>query len=89
MAKRDGLIVVARGDGWLLAWPRERWEGLTAEQQQDVIDVQTALVSQNVPPNGTRRRVRARTLPDGDMVAHIPTVAGQGTDEGVTHARPR
>ena len=55
MARRDGLVIVARGPGWALAWPRERWEGLTAEQQQDVIDAQTALMSQNVPQNGTYR----------------------------------
>lgn len=55
MAKRDGLKVIARGDTWLLAWPRERWDELTAEQQQDVIATQTALLSQNVPQNRTRR----------------------------------
>ena len=55
MAKRDGWLVVARGDGWALAWPRERWERLTPEQQQDVIDAQVALMSQNVPQNGTYR----------------------------------
>ena len=55
MAKRDGWLVVARGDGWALAWPRERWDGLTAEQQQDVIAAQVALMSQDVAQNGTRR----------------------------------
>ena len=55
MAKRDSLVVVARGDGWALAWPRERWEGLTAEQQQDVIATQTAIMSHNGTPDRTRR----------------------------------
>ncbi len=55
MAKRAGLVIVARGRGWTLAWPRERWERLTAEQQQDVIAAQAALLSQNVPQNRTRR----------------------------------
>ena len=47
MAKRDGWLVVARGAGWALSWPRERWEQLTPEQQQDVIDAQAVLMSQN------------------------------------------
>ena len=55
MGSSNGYKVVAKGDGWLLAWPRERWERLTPEQQQDVIDAQTALMSQNVPQNGTYR----------------------------------
>lgn len=55
MAKRDALVVVASGPGWALAWPRERWDVLTAAQQQDVIDSQVALLSQSVPKNGTRR----------------------------------
>lgn len=55
MVKRDGLVVVAHGPGWALAWPRERWDALTAAQQQDVIAAQVALLSQNVPQNGTRR----------------------------------
>ncbi len=59
MAQRDGLIVVARGDGWALAWPRDKWNRLTAAQQQDVIDGQTALLSQNVPQNRTRRGHRS------------------------------
>lgn len=58
MAKRAGLVVVARGRSWLLAWPRERWDALTPEQQQDVIDAQVALLSQNVPQNGTQKRRR-------------------------------
>jgi len=58
MAKRAGLVVVARGDGWALAWPRERWDRLTAAQQQDVIDGQVALLSQNVPQNRTRRAAK-------------------------------
>lgn len=57
MGKIAGLVVVARGDGWALAWPRERWDELTAEQQQDVIAAQAALMSQNVPKSGTRRGV--------------------------------
>lgn len=58
-------MVVARGPGWLLAWPRERWDGLTAEQQQDVIGAQVALMSQNVPQNRTQkpgRQARRATL---------------------------
>ena len=55
MAKRDCWLVVARGPGWVLAWPRERWDELTAEQQQDVIAAQVALMSQDVAQNGTRR----------------------------------
>ena len=67
MAKRDGLVVVAYGPGWALAWPRERWDTLTAAQQQDVIDGQAVLLSQSVPKNGTyesgtARAVRAPTL---------------------------
>ena len=58
MAKRDALVIVARGDGWALAWPRERWERLTPEQQQDVIDAQTALMSQNGTQHGTYRTGR-------------------------------
>lgn len=54
MAKGDGLKVVARGEGWLLAWPRERWEALDAEEQRQVIARQMALLSQNVPQNRTR-----------------------------------
>ena len=61
MAKRAGLVVVTRGDGWLLAWPRERWDVLTPAQQQDVIAAQVALMSQNVAQNRTRRDVRAQT----------------------------
>ena len=61
MAKRDGWLVVARGAGWALSWPRERWEQLTPEQQQDVIAAQVALMSQNVAQNRTRRDVRAQT----------------------------
>ena len=56
MAKRDGWLVVARGAGWALSWPRERWEKLTPEQQQDVIATQVALMSQNGTQNRTRRR---------------------------------
>ena len=55
MGSSNVYKVVAKGDGWALAWPRERWERLTPEQQQDVIDAQTALMSQNVPQNGTYR----------------------------------
>ena len=68
MAKRSGLVVVASGPGWALAWPRERWDTLTAAQQQDVIDGQVALLSQSVPKNGTygtgqqRVAVRAQTI---------------------------
>ena len=66
MAKRDGWLVVARGAGWALAWPRERWEQLTPEQQQDVIDAQAALMSQNGTQDRTRRRgVRAQTSQTG------------------------
>ena len=46
---------MAKRDGWALAWPRERWERLTPEQQQDVIDAQAALMSQNGTQNRTRR----------------------------------
>ena len=68
MAKRDGWLVVARGPGWALAWPRERWDELTAEQQQDVIAAQVALMSQNAAQNGPhgsgqrRAGVRAQLL---------------------------
>ena len=62
MAKRDGLMVVARGDGWLLAWPRAEWEALNADEQRQVIARQKSLLSQNVPQNRTRRAsVRAQT----------------------------
>ena len=54
MAKRDGLMVVARGDGWALAWPRAKWEALGDEEQRQVIARQTALLSQNVAQNRTR-----------------------------------
>lgn len=60
MAKRDGLVVVTKGEGWLLAWPRERWDMLTTDQQQDVINSQVALLTQNVPQKGTRRRRELR-----------------------------
>lgn len=62
MGKIAGLVVVARGDGWALAWPRERWERLTAAQQQDVIATQMALLSQNVPSDRTRRRTPRAAL---------------------------
>ena len=55
MAKRDGWLVVARGAGWALSWPRECWEQLTPEQQQDVIAAQVALMSQNGTQDRTRR----------------------------------
>jgi hypothetical protein len=62
MARRDGLVVVARGDGWLLAWPRAEWEALNADEQRQVIARQKSLLSQNVPQNRTRRAsVRAQT----------------------------
>ena len=68
VAKRAGLVVVTRGDGWLLAWPRERWDVLTPAQQQDVIAAQVALMSQNAAQNGPhgsgqrRAGVRAQLL---------------------------
>ncbi len=66
MAKRDGLVVVARGDGWALAWPRERWERLTPAQQQDVIDAQAALMSHSETQNRTwRASVGAPTVRPG------------------------
>lgn len=55
MGSSNVYKVVAKGDGWALAWPRERWERLTPEQQQDVIDAQAALMSQNGTQNGTYR----------------------------------
>jgi hypothetical protein len=62
MARRDGLVVVARGDGWALAWPRAEWEALNADEQRQVIARQKSLLSQNVPQNRTRRAsVRAQT----------------------------
>ena len=62
MARRGGLVVVARGDGWLLAWPRAEWEALNADEQRQVIARQKSLLSQNVPQNRTRRAsVRAQT----------------------------
>ena len=54
MAKRDGLVVVARGDGWALAWPRAEWEALDEEEQRQVVARQAALLSQNVPQNKPR-----------------------------------
>lgn len=67
MAKRIGLVVVARGRGWVYAWPRDKWERLTEQQQQDVIAAQTALLSQNETQNRTwrRRSVRAQTSRPG------------------------
>lgn len=68
MGKRGGCIVVAHGDGWALAWPRERWAQLTPAQQQDVIDAQAALMSQNETENRTaarRRSVGAQTAASG------------------------
>ena len=59
MAKRDALVVVASGPGWALAWPRERWDVLTAAQQQDVIDSQVALLSQSVPLHRTLTGVQS------------------------------
>lgn len=61
MARRDALVVVTRGDGWALAWPRAEWEALDAEEQRQVIARQAALLSQNVPPNRTQRAVGAST----------------------------
>ena len=58
MGSSNGYKVVARGDGWALAWPRAEWDKLTPEQQQDVIDAQTALMSQNETENRTRRTRR-------------------------------
>ena len=55
MGSSNVYKVVAKGDGWALAWPRERWERLTPEQQQDVIDAQAALMSHNGTQNGTYR----------------------------------
>ena len=64
MAKRDGLMVVARGDGWALAWPRAEWEALDAEEQRQVIERQTSLMSQYVAQNRTQtskpRAIRGR-----------------------------
>ncbi len=54
MAKGDTLLVVARGDGWALAWPRAEWEALDDEEQRQVIARQTALLSHNVPQNKPR-----------------------------------
>ena len=63
----NGYKVVAWGKEWALSWPRERWDKLTPEQQQDVIDAQVALMSQNVAQNRTQRRrsVRAQTFQPG------------------------
>ena len=54
MARREGLVVVARGDGWALAWPRAEWEALDAEERRQVIARQAALLSQNVAQNRTQ-----------------------------------
>lgn len=59
MAKRDGLVVVVRGDGWLLAWPRAEWEALGEDERRQVIARQTALLSHNVPQKRTRHRGRS------------------------------
>jgi len=73
MAKRAGLVVVARGPGWALAWPRERWEELTPAQQQDVIAAQVVLMSQNGTQNRTRRRrdVCAQTSQPGASAGQV------------------
>lgn len=42
------LVIVCRGRDWALMWPKEKWERLTDRERQDVIAVQTALMSQNV-----------------------------------------
>ena len=71
MAKRERLVVVAWGKEWALSWPRERWDKLTPEQQQDVIDAQVALMSQNVAQNRTRRDVRAQTSQPGASAGQV------------------
>lgn len=45
VSKQTSKLVVAKGPGWALAWPRDEWERLTAAEQQAVIDRQTALLS--------------------------------------------
>lgn len=78
MAKRDGLVVVVRGDGWLLAWPRAEWEALNAEEQRQVIARQTALLSHNVPQKRTRHRGRS-----------IPKMRGENTAAVAAQTRPQ
>lgn len=80
MVKRAGLVVVARGDGWALAWPRDKWEALDDEEQRQVIERQTALLSQNVPQNRTQRRRRG---------VRIPAPRGVDTAAVAAHTRPR
>lgn len=59
MSKKPDKVVVVKGTGWLLAWPRDEWEQLTAAEQQAVIDRQTALLSDG----RTRPTTRARPRP--------------------------
>lgn len=76
MAKRDGLVVVVRGDGWLLAWPRAEWEALGEDERRQVIARQTALLSHNVPQKGTRGR-------------SIPKMRGENTAAVAAQTRPQ
>lgn len=63
MARRGELVIVVRGDGWALAWPRDKWNRLTAAQQQSVIDTQTALMTKyyEICRNMSHRTGHART----------------------------
>ena len=46
MARRPSdKVLVVSGKGWSLFWPRDKWDSLTAAEQQDVRDTQTALLS--------------------------------------------
>ena len=78
MARREGLVVVARGDGWALAWPRAEWEALDEEEQRQVVARQAALLSQNVPQNRTQRRRRG-----------IRKAAARGVNTAAVAARTR
>lgn len=38
-------VLVARGDGWSYFWPVSLWDQLTAAQQRDIQEGQTAIMT--------------------------------------------